>query len=46
MEIRARLGSDFISTEMTHRSASIDMVATDIKVALGMKPNLGPISKP
>ena len=46
MEIGARLGGDFISTELTHLSTGIDMVAAAIKVALGEKPNLEPIAKP
>ena len=46
MEIGARLGGDFISTELTHLSTGIDMVAAAINVALGEKPNLEPIAKP
>lgn len=46
MEIGARLGGDFISTELTHLSTGIDMVAAAINVALGVKPNLEPITKP
>lgn len=46
MEIGARLGGDFISTELTHLSTGIDMVAAAIDVALGNEPNLLPISKP
>lgn len=46
MEIGARLGGDFISTELTHLSTGIDMVAAAIKVALGEKPNLKPIAEP
>lgn len=46
MEIGARLGGDFISTELTHLSTGIDMVAAAINVALGEKPNLKPIAKP
>lgn len=46
MEIGARLGGDFISTELTHLSTGIDMVAAAINVALGVKPNLEPIAKP
>lgn len=42
MEIGARLGGDFISTELTHLSTGIDMVAAAINVALGEKPNLTP----
>jgi len=46
MEIGARLGGDFISTELTHLSTGIDMVAAAINVALGEKPNLEPIAEP
>lgn len=46
MEIGARLGGDFISTELTHLSTGIDMVAAAINVALGEEPNLKPIAKP
>lgn len=40
MEIGARLGGDFISTELVHLSTGIDMVAAAIDVALGINPNL------
>lgn len=40
MEIGARLGGDFISTELTHLSTGVDMVAAAIDVALGMEPDL------
>ena len=40
MEIGARLGGDFISTELTHLSTGIDMVAAAINVALGVEPDL------
>ena len=40
MEIGARLGGDFISTELTHLSTGIDMVAAAIDVALGSEPDL------
>lgn len=40
MEIGARLGGDFISTELTHLSTGIDMVGAAISLALGMEPNL------
>ena len=40
MEIGARLGGDFISTELTHLSTGIDMVAAAIDVALGTEPDL------
>ena len=46
MEIGARLGGDFISTELTHLSTGIDMVAAAISVALGMEPDLTPKSQP
>ena len=42
MEIGARLGGDFISTELTHLSTGIDMVAAAINVALGIPPCLEP----
>ncbi len=42
MEIGARLGGDFISTELTHLSTGIDMVAAAVNVALGIAPNLLP----
>lgn len=42
MEIGARLGGDFISTELTHLSTGIDMVAAAVNVALGITPDLGP----
>lgn len=43
MEIGARMGGDFISTELTHLSTGIDMVAATINVVIGIKPNLQPI---
>lgn len=46
MEIGARLGGDFISTELTHLSTGIDMVAAAIDVALGIEPNLEPVAEP
>lgn len=45
MEIGARLGGDFISTELTHLSTGIDMVAAAINAALGITPNLNPKEK-
>lgn len=42
MEIGARMGGDFISTELTHLSSGIDMVAATIDVVLGIEPNLLP----
>lgn len=46
MEIGARLGGDFISTELTHLSTGIDMVAAAINVALGVEPDLKPKDPP
>lgn len=43
MEIGARMGGDFISTELTRLSSGIDMVAATIDVVLGVKPNLNPM---
>lgn len=43
MEIGARMGGDFISTELTHLSTGIDMVAAAIKVALGIEPDWNPV---
>ena len=40
MEIGARLGGDFITTELTHLSTGIDMVAAAINVALNIEPDL------
>lgn len=42
MEIGARMGGDFISTELTHLSSGIDMVAATIDVVLGVEPDLQP----
>lgn len=42
MEIGARLGGDFIATELTHLSTGIDMVAAAINVALNIEPQLSP----
>lgn len=46
MEIGARLGGDFISTELTHLSTGVDMVAAAIDVALGKEPDLRPKEAP
>ena len=46
MEIGARLGGDFISTELTHLSTGVDMVAAAIDVALGNEPDLRPKETP
>ena len=45
MEIGARMGGDFISTELTHLSCGIDMVAATIDVVLGIEPDLRPKTK-
>lgn len=45
MEIGARMGGDFITTELTHLSSGIDMVAATIDVVLGVEPNLNPIEE-
>ncbi len=45
MEIGARMGGDFISTELTHLSSGIDMVAATIDVVLGIEPDLKPKAK-
>lgn len=42
MEIGARLGGDFIATELTHLSTGVDMVAAAINCALGIEPCLKP----
>lgn len=46
MEIGARLGGDFISTELTHLSTGIDMVAAAVNVALGVEPDLSVKEEP
>ena len=46
MEVGARLGGDFISTELTHLSTGIDMVAAAIDVALGVEPGLSAKEEP
>ena len=46
MEVGARLGGDFISTDLTHLSTGIDMVAAAINVALGQEPCLTPFTAP
>lgn len=46
MEVGARLGGDFISTELTHLSTGIDMVAAAIDVALGVEPDLSTKDEP
>ena len=42
MEIGARLGGDFITTELVPRSTGIDMVAGAIRICLGEAPDLTP----
>lgn len=44
MEVGARLGGDFISTELTHLSTGVDMVAAAIDVAL--EPDLSAKEEP
>ena len=46
MEVGARLGGDFISTELTHLRTGIDMVAAAIDVALGVEPDLSAKEEP
>jgi biotin carboxylase len=46
MEIGARLGGDFITTELVPRSTGIDMVAGAINLALGHVPDLTPRHEP
>lgn len=46
MEIGARLGGDFITTNLTPLSTGIDMVAGAINIALGHEPNLAPLHTP
>lgn len=46
MEIGARLGGDFISTELTHLSTGVDMVGAAVDVALGIEPNLNLVAIP
>lgn len=46
MEVGARLGGDFISTELTHLSTGIDMVAAAIDVALAVEPDLSAKEEP
>ena len=40
MEIGARLGGDFITTELVPLSTGIDMVAASVHLALGTRPNV------
>lgn len=46
MEIGARLGGDFITTELVPRSTGIDMVEGAIRLALGQIPDLIPRHPP
>jgi len=46
IEIGARLGGDFITTELVPRSTGIDMVAGAIRLALGEEPDLAPTHAP
>ena len=46
IEIGARLGGDFISTELVHLSTGVDMVAAAINLALGKIPDLVPKHNP
>jgi len=46
MEIGARLGGDFITTELVPRSTGIDMVAAAIRLCLGEEPDLRPMHPP
>jgi biotin carboxylase len=44
IEIGARLGGDFITTELVPRSTGVDMVAAAIRLCLGEEPDLHPTS--
>lgn len=46
VEIGARLGGDFITTELVPRSTGIDMVAAAVRLALGEVPDLTPLHLP
>jgi len=46
IEIGARLGGDFITTELVPRSTGIDMVEGAVNLALGRKPDLKPRHAP
>jgi biotin carboxylase len=46
MEIGARLGGDFITTELVPRSTGIDMVACAIRLCLGEEPDMRPARVP
>jgi biotin carboxylase len=40
IELGARLGGDYITTELVHRSTGVDMVEAVIRIALGQKPDI------
>lgn len=42
MEIGARLGGDFITTDLTPLSTGVDMVAAAINISMGIEPDLKP----
>jgi biotin carboxylase len=46
IEIGARLGGDFISTDLVYLSTGIDMVAAAINLSLGIEPDLIPKHSP
>ena len=46
IEIGARLGGDFISTDLVYLSTGIDMVAAAINISLGIEPDLTPKHSP
>lgn len=46
MEIGARLGGDYITTELVPRSTGIDMVEGAINLALGREPDMHPRHEP
>ena len=46
LEIGARLGGDFIATELVRRSTGIDMVEGAINLALGREPDMMPRHEP
>lgn len=44
MEIGARMGGDFISTILTQLSTGVDMIAAAVNCALGIEPDLTPMT--
>jgi hypothetical protein len=46
IEIGARMGGDFIGSDLVHISTGIDFVRAVIQIALGEKPDLEPDRKP